>query len=327
MNRKKVSLSELYPIISELIEANGKVSFTVVGISMQPMLYNKRDTVTLIKPEFPLKKYDLPLYRLDDGRFILHRVVKVNKDFTYDCRGDNCWETEKSVRSDQIIGVVKSFTRKNKTYETDSSVGYFLYVRFWPALHYFKKYYHYIPDIKKKILFLKNRLFPIKNKFISEDGTVKNICFRPAAKSEIKGILYLAKKHGDFEIESFGNYVLNQNWITSESAEKYFITLAEKHFLWVAADSERLVAYAAGSVSDKEVNNFTIGKLSYIYVDEDYRSYGIGSRLVELFKEYCREKNCTNLSVSFLSQNAEARKFYEKQGFTAFTETYMSNID
>lgn len=327
MNKKKIPLSELYPIISELLELNGEVTFTVVGVSMQPMLYNKRDSVTIIKPNFPLKKNDLPFYRLDNGQFILHRVVRVNKDGTYDCCGDNCWNCECSIRDDQIIGIVKSFTRKNKKYNIDRSLGYYLYVRLWPLLHHFKKYYRFVREFKKKILFVKNRFFPECEKFVIGDGKVKNIIFRPAAKDEIEDIKLLAKKHGDLEIDKFNNYVLNKNWVTGISASKHFNLLAEKHFLWIASDGKKLIAYAAGSISDKETDNFPVGKLSYIFVDKDYRSFGVGSKLLKIFKKYCRENNCMNLSVSFLEQNDEARRFYKKNGFHTFTETYMCDMD
>lgn len=147
-------MAELYPMISEMIQSNGSVTFTVVGQSMQPMLYNKRDSVTLIKAELPLKKYDLPFYRMDDGRFILHRVLKINSDGTYECRGDNCWNYESNIRDEQIIGIVKSFSRNGKQIEVNNSKGYWLYTRTWKFFHPFKKYYKYF--VKFKSIFIKN---------------------------------------------------------------------------------------------------------------------------------------------------------------------------
>ena len=69
----------LYPLMGEMLAQNGSVTFTVTGISMQPMLYNRRDTVTIISPPEKLKVNDLPFYRMDDGKFILHRVIKVHE--------------------------------------------------------------------------------------------------------------------------------------------------------------------------------------------------------------------------------------------------------
>ena len=143
-------MEEMYPLMAEMLEKDGTVTFTVSGWSMQPMVYNLRDTVTLVKPQLPLKKYDLPLFRLDDGKFILHRVVKVYRNGNYKCQGDNRWEPEDNIRDDQIIGVVKSFNRKGKQIDVDKSFGYWLYTRTWKFLHPFKKYYKYFKAVVDK---------------------------------------------------------------------------------------------------------------------------------------------------------------------------------
>lgn len=134
----------------KMLEKGGTVTITVAGWSMQPMVYNRRDTVTLVKPQLPLKKYDLPLFRLDNGKFILHRVVKVYKNGNYKCQGDNRWEPEDNIRDDQIIGVVKSFNRNGKQIDVDKSFGYWLYTRTWKFLHPFKKYYKYFKAVVDK---------------------------------------------------------------------------------------------------------------------------------------------------------------------------------
>ena len=143
-------MEAMYPLMAEMLEKDGTVTFTVAGWSMQPMVYNRRDTVTLAKPQLPLKKYDLPLFRLDNGKFILHRVVKVYKNGNYKCQGDNRWEPEDNIRDDQIIGVVKSFNRNGKQIDVDKSFGYWLYTRTWKFLHPFKKYYKYFKAVVDK---------------------------------------------------------------------------------------------------------------------------------------------------------------------------------
>ena len=147
---KRIPMEEMYPLMAEMLEKDGTVTFTVSGWSMQPMVYNLRDTVTLVKPQLPLKKYDLPLFRLDDGKFILHRVVKVYKNGNYKCQGDNRCEPEDNIRDDQIIGVVKSFNRNGKQIDVDKSFGYWLYTRTWKFLHPFKKYYKYFKAVVDK---------------------------------------------------------------------------------------------------------------------------------------------------------------------------------
>lgn len=115
MNEKmRVNLSELLPIMSEQLESGKEVCFSPNGISMLPVLRPGKDSVTLQSPPEKLKKYDLPLYRRNSGQFVLHRVVKVNKDGTYTMCGDNQYAWEKGIKHSQIIGVVTSFNRDGK---------------------------------------------------------------------------------------------------------------------------------------------------------------------------------------------------------------------
>ena len=86
---KAVSMTELSSIIVGLVESGTDVTFTVTGESMQPTFYNLRDTVVLTKCDpLKLRKHQIPLYVRSDGRYILHRIVRVNAD-TYDMCGDH----------------------------------------------------------------------------------------------------------------------------------------------------------------------------------------------------------------------------------------------
>ena len=57
----------------ELREGKTCVS-TTVGDSMEPMLRNRKDTVIIKPVSGKLKRYDLPLYRRPDGKYVLHRI-------------------------------------------------------------------------------------------------------------------------------------------------------------------------------------------------------------------------------------------------------------
>lgn len=152
---KLVSLEDMTPVMLEIMEAGGEAAFAPSGISMLPMLHHRTDKVVLVKPEFPLKKYDLPLYRRDDGRFILHRVVEVKKDGTYVMCGDNLWVRETGIRDDNIIGVVKSFERNGVHYEcTDKK--YIFYCKFWNFIYPLRKF------AKRSTGFIIRKLIKIK---------------------------------------------------------------------------------------------------------------------------------------------------------------------
>ena len=110
---------------------------------MLPMLRQGIDCVVLSPIQKPLKKYDIPLYRRDDGRYILHRIVAVGD--TYTCRGDNQYEYEYGVRQNQMIAVVTSFTRGEK----EISVTNFLYRCYCVLWHYLRPVKKFLGRVKR----------------------------------------------------------------------------------------------------------------------------------------------------------------------------------
>lgn len=131
INKKKISLDEIYPVIKEKIENGGTVQLPITGTSMLPLLVWGRDTVELIKCENP-QKYDIIFYRRDDMSFVLHRIVgKDEKGFIL-C-GDNQVQKEYGINESHIIAVVKSITRKGKSFSIDK-FSYKLYVRLWTLI-------------------------------------------------------------------------------------------------------------------------------------------------------------------------------------------------
>lgn len=122
------SLEEMLPLITECLSNGQSVKFSPRGISMLPMIVQGRDSVTLASPPEKLKRFDIPLYRREDGSFVLHRVIKVGD--TYTCIGDNQFKAETGVAHSQVIAVVTAFIRKGKAYSV-SCTGYRLYCVLW----------------------------------------------------------------------------------------------------------------------------------------------------------------------------------------------------
>ena len=123
-----VRLEQVHPLMQEFLREGKTVKFSPRGVSMLPMLRQGIDSVVLSPVPEKLKKYDLPLYQRDDGKYILHRIVEVGQ--TYTCIGDNQFDYETGVRHDQIIAVVTSFTRGQQLHSVDE-MPYRLYCRIW----------------------------------------------------------------------------------------------------------------------------------------------------------------------------------------------------
>lgn len=98
---------------------------TTSGVSMYPMLRDRRDTIIVTRCEGRLKKYDVALYKRGDS-YVLHRVIKVLPD-SYIIRGDNCILLE-HVKNEEILGKLTGIYRKEKQVKMDG-FGYKLYSR------------------------------------------------------------------------------------------------------------------------------------------------------------------------------------------------------
>ena len=125
-------MEELMPLIREALSNGTSVRIRPRGTSMLPMLREETDSVVLSPVDAPLKKYDLPLYCRDNGKYVLHRIIDV-KDGYYVIRGDNTYVKEK-VPDEWILGVMTEFYRGDKHIVANSK-KYRAYVRFWKFIY------------------------------------------------------------------------------------------------------------------------------------------------------------------------------------------------
>lgn len=102
--------------LEQQIKETGIYMGKTVGDSMSPMLVQERDTVIIKAPVFPLKKYDVPVYRRGDG-YTMHRIIKVKKNGDYIICGDNRTKKERDVTEDMIVGVLFAFYQDGKYVE------------------------------------------------------------------------------------------------------------------------------------------------------------------------------------------------------------------
>lgn len=116
----------------EYLDIHGSLIYRFRGSSMKPMLRQDKDIFTVIKKtEERCKKYDVVLYRRGK-QYVLHRIVKVQPD-GYIILGDNCMYKEQNIRDADIIGVLVSFCRNNKTISVNN-LWYRFYSRIWCCL-------------------------------------------------------------------------------------------------------------------------------------------------------------------------------------------------
>lgn len=153
MKKQLLPMEELVKLLRVQLNNGGRANLVVTGISMYPMLHNRKDSVSLVPASDIQKKRDIILYRRANGQYVLHRIVAV-KSGCYICCGDNQWELEK-VEHHQVIAVVDGFTRKGKTYSMDHS-GYRLYLLLWVDLLPLRRGYIWL---RRRLGKLRRKLF------------------------------------------------------------------------------------------------------------------------------------------------------------------------
>ncbi len=105
--------------IEAVLDECGIYSFFPKGTSMLPLIRQGRDSVIVEKKNGRLKKYDVALYKRDDGTYVLHRVVRVKRD-TYTMCGDHQFVYEHGVREDQVLGAMTELYRDGESFDLNS---------------------------------------------------------------------------------------------------------------------------------------------------------------------------------------------------------------
>lgn len=113
------------------LERSGYITYTNVGISMLPLLRENRDVMRIER--IPWKCCDAVLFRRPGvtgrGRYIVHRILRVNPDGSCWIVGDNMTEGE-TVQPGDILGVLTGVYRDGRMLELNA-LGYRLYVALW----------------------------------------------------------------------------------------------------------------------------------------------------------------------------------------------------
>ena len=131
-------MEEIMPLIREVLSVGQSVRIYPMGTSMLPLLRQGVDSVVLSPIQEKLRKYDIPLYQRDNGKYVLHRIVEVRE--TYTCLGDNQFSPEPGIRDDQLIAVVTAFYRGERK-QSVSELSYRLYCRVWYHSRQLRKFW------------------------------------------------------------------------------------------------------------------------------------------------------------------------------------------
>ncbi len=147
---KETSFDNIMPLITESFRQGLSVTIPITGRSMRPLFLHKRDRAVLAKCEpLCLRRGDVPLYQRPGGQYVLHRIVRVEKE-CYVFAGDAQRKTERLPKT-CVLAVMTGFVRKGRSV-TCNAVTYRLYVWWWMLLRPLRPLIFRLARVAKRIL-------------------------------------------------------------------------------------------------------------------------------------------------------------------------------
>lgn len=112
-----VKSKNLFPLINEIINHEGKAKITVTGMSMYPFLRENIDSVELEQASFSnIKTGDIVLILRNNGQYIMHRIVKKESSCFY-IVGDAQQSVEGPLDTNQLVAIIVAVWRRDKRIE------------------------------------------------------------------------------------------------------------------------------------------------------------------------------------------------------------------
>src|SRR5690242_10319476 len=144
--------------------------------------------------------------------------------------------------------------------------------------------------------------------------TVPDITIREATLEDLT--VLLGFEQGIITAERPFDPTLKKEEINYYSLREMILS-SEVHVV-VAESENKLVGsgYARIERAKPYLDHTFYAYLGFMYVDPAYRSQGINNKIIDALKNWCMEKNITELRLQVYDENVSAIKAYTKAGFS-----------
>ncbi|MGH9903980.1 MAG: GNAT family N-acetyltransferase [Pyrinomonadaceae bacterium] len=105
-----------------------------------------------------------------------------------------------------------------------------------------------------------------------------------------------------------------------------FLEHPDLGFVWMAYDESGAAGICVICYAVSTSMGSLVAKLDDVSVKEDRRGKGVGTALMEQLKEQLRKESVTRIDVGVHLENPEARRFYERLGFTPLNEERLACV-
>ncbi len=310
----KLNMETLLPFIEEAFNRGKDFRIPVTGTSMNPLLYQNRDFVKIIKPTLPLTIGDIPLYRRKDGAFVLHRVVDIKDNGEYVMCGDNQFILEHGITDANIIGIAKTLIIDGREIDVDKDP------------QYIKHKEKFVKNVGTRypVRRLRYKLHFVKKKFVKPAESTTTVQVEAAEKEKIRQDILLV---GKILVDILKADINNEEYIFPDNTN--FLKLFK------LAQSHRITAMVApfvlkSSVADASVKGAfskELFKSSARYTAQEREAQELSEAFSQLKIRHCFLKG---VKVGSFYKNPDARfmldmdLFVEKESFALAEQALIS---
>lgn len=149
-----------------------------------------------------------------------------------------------------------------------------------------------------------------------------DIIIKKADIENLKEIQELNNQLFKLEYDNF-DPSLKVGWPFEKEGIEYFSDMLTNEIVFIALVDDIIVGYLAGSINvESSYVTKTLAELDNMFILESYRKYGIGTKLINEFKGYCKKRQIQEIKVTASAKNSNAINFYRKNGFEDFEMTF-----
>jgi len=105
-----------------------------------------------------------------------------------------------------------------------------------------------------------------------------------------------------------------------------FLEHPDLGFVWLAYDDDGVAGICVICYAISTSMGSLVAKLDDVSVKPDRRGAGIGTVLIEALKEQLKKESVTRIDVGVHLENPQARRFYERLGFTSLNEERLACV-
>ena len=157
---------------------------------------------------------------------------------------------------------------------------------------------------------------------------MKDLVIRRATIEDVEIIQKLSNQLVEYEMEQCFD-IYTKDWALSDETKKYYVDLIENQYVLVAEVDNKVVGYIAGCIYKDFTYSYYEGLTAEainMYILGEYRAYGIGSKLMNSFVEWCKHNKAKRVMVTASSKNEKGIKFYHNCGFEDINLTLRKDL-